>query len=133
MNDSKKKKHPGGRPTKYKPEFCELVIELGKQGCWLAEMADACDVHRSSMDEWASVHPEFSEALRRAKQYSQSWYEKTGREAMFLDKFNGNLWVKQMQARFREEYTERREVDNTSSDGSMTPTVIERVVVMPKK
>ena len=82
------------------------------------------------MDEWASVHPEFSEALRRAKQYSQSWYEKTGREAMFLDKFNGNLWVKQMQARFREEYTERREVDNTSSDGSMTPTVIERSALM---
>jgi len=25
-------KHAGGRPTAYKPEFCQTVIELGKEG-----------------------------------------------------------------------------------------------------
>lgn len=102
-------KNPVGRPTKYKPEFCDLVIEVGSIGGWLCEMAEVCDVHRSTMDEWASKHPEFSEALMRAKQKAQAWFERTGREAMFADKFNSSLWQKQMSSRHPDEYTEKRE------------------------
>ena len=100
----------GGRPTKYRPEFCELVISVGEYGGWLSEMAEACDVHRSTMDEWASVHPEFSEALTRAKQKAQDWFEIRGREGLTAEKFNSALWQKQMSARHRDEYTERREL-----------------------
>lgn len=105
---------PAGRPTKYRPEFCERVIEVGKEGGWLCEMAEACDVHRNTFDVWAEKHPEFLEALSRAKQHSQAWFERTGREAMFADKFNSSLWQKQMSAR-HEEYREKRDV-NLSGD-----------------
>lgn len=114
-------KHPGGRPTKYRPEFCQTIIEVGEYGGWLSEMAEACDVARSTMDEWAANHPEFSEALTRAKQKAQAWFEKVGRDGMFADKFNSALWAKQMSARHRDEYSERAHLDLTSSDGSMTP------------
>lgn len=122
-------KHPGGRPTKYRPEFCQTIIEVGEYGGWLSEMAEACDVARSTMDEWAANHPEFSEALTRAKQKAQAWFETKGREGLTADKFNSALWAKQMSARHRDEYSERANLDLTSSDGSMTPkpTVIEFV------
>lgn len=110
----------GGRPTKYKPEFCELILEIGAQGGWLSEMAEACDVHRSTMDEWASAHPEFSEALARAKQKAQAWFEEQGRKGLTYDKFNAALWSKQMSARHRDEYTERREV--SGADGGPIKT-----------
>ena len=84
---------------------------MGQEGCWLAEMAEACDVHRSTFDVWCEEHPEFLEALNRAKQASQKWFESVGREGLFMDRFNANLWQKQMQARFREEYTESRRVE----------------------
>lgn len=116
---------PAGRPTKYKPEFCQTVIEVGSYGGWLSEMAEACDVARSTMDEWAANHPEFSEALTRAKQKAQAWFEQVGREGMTAERFNSQLWAKQMSARHRDEYTERR--DHTSSDGSMTPPA--RVII----
>lgn len=114
---------PGGRPTKYEPSFCEVVVKVGEDGGWLCEMAEACDVHRSTMDEWASKHPEFSEALTRAKQKAQSWFEKQGRIGLTADKFNSSLWAKQMSARHPDEYTERREIDQKtklSADDSIS-------------
>jgi hypothetical protein len=104
---------PAGRPTKYKPEFCDLVIEVGEQGGWLAEMAEACDVVRSQMDVWAEAHPEFSEALTRAKQKAQAWFEKQGRIGLTADKFNSALWAKQMSARHRMEYSDKLDVEHS--------------------
>lgn len=109
-----------GRPTKFKPEYCDVVREVGMRGGWLSEMAEECDVARSTMDEWASNFPEFSEALTRAKQSAQAWFERKGREGLEADKFNSSLWAKQMSARHREEYTERREV--TGAEGGPIKT-----------
>ena len=106
-----------GRPTKYKPEFCDLIIEVGAEGGWLSEMAEACDVHRSTMDEWAETHADFSEALTRAKQKAQAWFEREGRIGLTADKFNSALWAKQMSARHRDEYTERQEVKHGGAIG----------------
>lgn len=72
------------------------------------------------MDEWAGAHPEFSEALARAKQKAQAWFEEQGRTGLTADKFNSALWAKQMSARHRDEYTERREV--TGADGGAIKT-----------
>lgn len=106
------------RPTKYKPEYCKRVLEIGEVGGWLCEMAEACDVSRATMDNWAESHPEFLEALTRAKQKSQAWFERTGRDAMFLDKFNSSLWAKQMSARHPGEYSERQKLEHTGPDGA---------------
>lgn len=111
---------PAGRPTKYNPDFCEVVVEVGRKGGWVSEMAEACDVHRSTFPEWEAVHPEFSAALARAKQKAQAWFEKKGRKGLEADKFNSALWAKQMSARHRDEYTERREL--TGAEGGSIKT-----------
>lgn len=111
---------PAGRPTKYKKEFCATVIAVGEIGGWLSEMAEACDVHRNTMDEWAANHPEFLEALTRAKQKAQAWFEREGRLGLTADKFNAPLWQKQMSARHRDEYTERNEL--TGANGGPIKT-----------
>lgn len=114
-------KNPVGRPTKYRPEFCETILKVGEEGGWTAEMAEACDVVRSTFDLWVKEHPEFSEAFTRALQKSRVWFEKVGRNGLFADKFQANLWSKQMAARCPEDYSEKHRLDHTSSDGSMTP------------
>lgn len=105
---------PAGRPTKYKPEFCDLVIEIGEQGGWVSEMAEACDVHRSTFPEWEKAHPEFSAALSRAKQKAQAWFEIAGRSGLTADKFNSSLWQKQMSARHPDEYTEKVKAEHSA-------------------
>jgi ABC-type nitrate/sulfonate/bicarbonate transport system substrate-binding protein len=83
-------------------------------------MAEACDVHKNTFEFWAEAHPEFLEAFTRAKQKAQAWFEVEGRTGMTADRFNSALWAKQMSARHRAEYTERRE--HTGANGGAIKT-----------
>ena len=56
-----------GRPTKYDPAYCDQVIDFCMAGKSLTAFAGSIRVARSSLNEWASVHPDFSEALNIAK------------------------------------------------------------------
>lgn len=108
---------PVGRPTSYRPEYCEKVIELGKLGKSLAQFASNFNVARSTIDQWAEDYPEFSEALNKAKAHAQDWWENAGQEGMFLggSGFNAAVWKTTVQARFRDDYTERSEVVTTAT------------------
>ena len=131
---------PAGRPTLYRPEYCEKVIELGKQGCSVVEMAAELGVeHRSTIEsEWPEAHPEFSEAFTRAKLLSQAWWEKTGRVGMIEKpggvKLNTGVWSRSMAARFPADWRENSKLEHTGKDGGPieAETVI-RIVRPPAK
>jgi hypothetical protein len=55
---------PGGRPTKYQPEYCEEVLEAARGGYSLTAFAGMLEVDRGTLNEWMSVHPEFSKACK---------------------------------------------------------------------
>lgn len=118
-----------GRPSKYDPSFADEVVTLGKEGLSLAQMCAHFDIARSTIDQWAEDHPDFSEALNRAKVHAQAWWERKGMSGMEMPGFNAAVWKKSMEARFRDDYTERKEMDHRSSDGSMTPTKIELIAL----
>lgn len=84
-NRMTKKKKPEerlkmGAPTKYKPEFCELAIEYLSQGYSLYAVASECDVSIDTIYEWKSVHPDFSEAIKRGQAKSAIWWEQRARD-----------------------------------------------------
>jgi hypothetical protein len=67
-------KHPGGRPTDYRPEYCERVIELGKDGKLPAQMAADIGVTKQTLHEWARTHSEFSDAFDKARVNAEAWH-----------------------------------------------------------
>lgn len=56
-----------GRPTAYKPEYCDLVIDHMGKGHSLTGFAGFIKVARDTVYEWMSVHPAFSDAVHVAK------------------------------------------------------------------
>jgi hypothetical protein len=106
-----------GRPSKYKPEFCELVIEYGKAGKSAAWMAAELGVDKDSLYEWAKVHPEFSDAFTRARLESQRWWEDKGQSGMEAPGFNASIWSRSMAARFPEDWREKAAVEMTGANG----------------
>jgi hypothetical protein len=102
-----------GRPSDYNEAFCEQVVELGKAGKSKAQMAATFDVSRQTIDNWAAAHPEFLEALSRAEAHCQAWWEDEGQKGMTAPGFNAAVWKKSVEARFRDDYTERRDVTQT--------------------
>lgn len=126
-------KHPGGRPSEYfkiGPDFVnQTVLKLAGQGASVAEWAAELGVSRPTIDYWNEHIPEFSEAFTRAKALEQAWWEKTGRDALYADKFNSAVWSKTMSGRFRNDYAERREV--TGENGGPVENVTRIELVSP--
>lgn len=124
----------GGRPSKYDPAYCEKVVELGKEGKSLTQIAVALDVPKSTIISWSNQHLEFSTALTRAKECEQAWWEQKGMDGLTADKFNSAVWSKSMSARFRDDYTERRELAGVPDqpiqveDKSVTPRSLAREI-----
>lgn len=101
----------GGRPTDYKPEYCDSVIEYGRLGKSITWMAAELDVNKDTLYEWAKIHGEFSDALTRAKNLSQKWWEDAGQDALASKEFNSSVWAKSMAARFPEDWRDNSKVE----------------------
>jgi hypothetical protein len=53
-----------GRPTTYKKEFCELLINHMSKGLSFETFGAIVDVCKDTTYEWVKVHPEFSDAKK---------------------------------------------------------------------
>lgn len=103
---------PAGRPSKYDPSFCDVVVELGRGGASKAEMCLELDIHHTTLEAWQQKHPEFSEAIKRALWYSQGWWEREGRLNTFGgEKFNATSYIFQMKNRFADDWRDKQEVN----------------------
>jgi len=66
---------PGGRPSKYKPEYCEMLIEHMKKGLSFESFSGLVGVHLDTLYEWQKK-PEFSEAKNIGRAYERLFWEK---------------------------------------------------------
>jgi hypothetical protein len=117
---------PAGRPTSYRPEYCDRVIEFGRQGKSVVQMACALGKSKDSLYEWAKVHPEFSDAFTRARDLAQAWFEGVGQDGLDDPGFNASLWAKQVSCRFRADYTDTTRFEHS---GKALPSSVELVAV----
>lgn len=127
-----------GRPTDYKPEYCERVIELGRLGMSVVEMAADIGVARNTLEQlWPAANPEFLQALTHARECSQAWWESMGRTNLIMPpqtgQFQASVWSRSMAARFPKDWREKNETAHTGPNGGpLEITQITRKVVDPK-
>jgi hypothetical protein len=116
-----------GRPTIYKPKYCDLMIEMLSEGASFTEFRAAVGgVSRQTLSNWREQNPEFLDAYSRAEAIGQAYWEKRLRtEIMFDNKANAALVKLYFANRFN--WHDKQATDHTSSDGSMKPSVIEIV------
>ncbi|HZV20414.1 MAG TPA: hypothetical protein VE986_02590 [Hyphomicrobiales bacterium] len=91
----------------YDPAYCERVLEVAAEGCGKAEIAAALGVSRGTLSAWAAAHPEFREAMNRAKDLEFAWWLATGRKGQFEKNWNAASWALQMRNRFGKDFAER--------------------------
>ncbi len=91
-----------GQPTKYKPEYCQLIIEHLKGGKSIETFPATIDVSRDSIYEWEKKHPDFSYSIKKARMLSQDHYENLGYMGMtgLIEGFNATVWIFIMKNRF---------------------------------
>lgn len=98
-------KNPVGRPSKFKPEYCEQLIQHMGEGFSFESFAGKIGTHRDTLYEWEKVHPEFSDAKKAATEACRLWWEEKGMQGLFSEyqgrKMNSALWIFNMKNRFK--------------------------------
>ena len=101
-----------GQPTKYKEEYCELLIEHMNQGLSYESFAGAVGASRQALYDWEKVHEEFAQAKEIAWERSRVFWEKLGIDHILntsesttgigssSKSLNASVWIFNMKNRF---------------------------------
>jgi hypothetical protein len=121
------------RPTTYDPVYCDYVVEMGKNGYSVVEMAAEVGVGRTTLErDWPEANPEFSQALTHARECSQAWWEKQARVNLVMapgaGTFQASAWSRSMAARFPNDWREKTE---QKIEGELAISKITRTIVKP--
>lgn len=124
-----------GRPSSYDPAYCDRVVEHCSDGSSLTSFAAEIDVARSTINEWMDKHPEFSEAVKRAKAKCAAWWEKQARmgAAGTQKDINPTLCIFGLKNMAADDWRDVKTTELTGKDGAPVETVqrIERVIIDP--
>lgn len=115
---------PGGRPTAYDPAFCDRLVEVMGQGYSVAGAAGDLGVCRDTIYHWAKTHPEFSDAMKRAKAASAQWWESRLRDIATGKDGNAAAAIFGLKNRVSDEWRDKHEVD--ADVGLTFKTIIEK-------
>ena len=116
-----------GRPSKYRAEMCEQIIELGEAGKLPAQVAATLGVTKQTLHEWKGVHEAFSYAYAIYKEKAEDWWLNLAQSQAGGGVGNFNATKFMLAAAFR--YTEKTEVitDPEVSDNKMETVTINYV------
>lgn len=64
-----------GRPSNYKPEYCDKIVEVMAQGYSLEAAAAKLDIPIRCLYDWQAKHPEFSQAIHEGRIKALAWWE----------------------------------------------------------
>lgn len=110
-----------GRPSKYDPKFVDQVLPFMAQGYSTTALAGHLGVSRSTLYLWMEQHPEFSDAVKEGMAASAIWWEDCLRNNAIKGEGNATSAIFGLKNRASDDWRDKRDVDYTSSDGTMTP------------
>jgi len=138
---SEQKKSPVGRPTKYKPEYCQELIEFFDREPYRPLVVDGvaltdkngravftpCEfptferfaykigVHRETLRNWCDKYPDFFAAYKKAEMLQKDILIQNG----LMGQYEKTFAI--FTAKNVTDMRDKQEIDHRSGDGSMTP------------
>jgi len=67
-----------GRPSKYKPEYCEMFVSHLAEGGFVEGFAMKIDVLVETLLDWTTKHPDFSDAYKKGRAAQLEHFQKLG-------------------------------------------------------
>ena len=86
-------KHPGGRPTNYRPEYCEQIVAYRQDGWSKSAFAAKVGTSLDAIQDWEKAHPEFARAVKDSHVACERWWEERGRTALNERYFNVGVFA----------------------------------------
>lgn len=107
--------------------MCDAIIEAGREGKTVAEMAAEIGITRETFNQWRKDKPEFSDAVKIGLDMAQGWWEGLGRKgAAGMSEINPTVFIFNMKNRFREDWRDKHDHEYS---GTVNVTAVERTIV----
>lgn len=116
------KSTPVGRPSKFKPAYSNDVCEHLAEGFTLASWAGTIGVHRDTLYEWADVHADFSDAIKRGRSKGMLVWEKRLRDQALKAEGNTASIIFAMKNLYKDDWADRIVNEHTGRDGGPIET-----------
>ena len=120
-----------GAPTKFKPEYCDLLLQVFEEGGTLACFCARVDISADTFYKWMKAQPTFSEAHGRAIARAENFMISKGLHMMNSPSglYNSKIWELMMKNRFG--WSDKKEV-KTEADIKVTATPISAKEAAPR-
>ena len=93
----------------FKPEMCDRMIELGRQGASQKMIWSDLGISKSAADTFKKNHPEFADALDMALVHSQAHWERELLANIENKGYNSRLAEIALRGQFQSDYRETRD------------------------
>jgi len=115
-----------GRPTKYRKEMGQRVIEMMREGASKLEVCADLDIGYDAFLSYQERHPEFYESVKRGEDLSEAWWTRLGREGATGQNQDANatFFIFNMKNRFG--WSDRRDVHQTGDVNITVSTGVDR-------
>ena len=75
MGSTTKPKHPGGRPSSYRPEIGQEIADAMAMGLSVEAAAAKVGISARSLFNWQQEHPDFLQSIQEGRQRALLWWE----------------------------------------------------------
>lgn len=111
-----------GRPSKYRPEFCEEVVAFMGEGYSLTAFAGKIGVCGDTVRQWQHDHPDFSVAVKKGQAARTMRLETTLIAGETGPKVTAHIFALKNAA--PEEWRDRQNIEHTGKDGGPIQTEV---------
>jgi hypothetical protein len=95
--------------SKFKPEMCERMIEMGKQGASQKMIWSDLGISKNTAESLKKNTPEFAEALDMALVHAQAFWERELLANVDNKGYNSRLAEIALRGQFQQDYRETRD------------------------
>lgn len=100
-----------GRPTKFKPAYCDEVINTMATGLSLTAFAGEIGVARSTINEWMAQFPDFSEAVKKGQAKRVAYLERRLLDGEFGARVTSHIFA--LKNADPDEWQDKREIQHS--------------------
>lgn len=113
-----------GRPTKYKPEYCQRLIEHCKQGLSRRALCAELEISANTFYTWVKEHKDFQDAYEAGEAIASDFYEKAMLSGGMgkIKGFNVMALTFLMKNRYPREFRDRQDIELSGKDGGPIET-----------
>ena len=99
-----------GRPTDYKDEYCQMLIEHMERGYSFESFGGVVYASSKTLYNWCEKNPEFLQAKKIGENCCALWWEQAGQQGQARGSdFNQTVWIFNMKNRFG--WRDKKDID----------------------